>query len=237
MQHRVTHAAALVFLAASAFRPPGAGAAQPKLKAAPPMLRLPDNTKGAKISPDARTAAEAGIAAFTKGDLETARKQFQKLLTLAPENLTGLVNLGSVEFRLEHFDEARKLLQRAVRINPDAGQAWLILGMCEQRQEKLDESLAALSQAAVLEPKNPRCHSALAVTLAAKNWLSGAEDELQRALALDPDDAESHFNLALLYLQRTPPAIELARRHYQKARDLGAGADAQIEAQLNAATE
>jgi len=109
--------------------------------------------------------------------------------------------------------------------------------MCEQRRGKLDESLAALSQAIVLEPKNPRAHSALAVTLAAKNWLSGAEDELQRALELDPDDAESHFNLALLCLQRTPPAVELARRHYQKARELGAEADFQIEAQLDAKSE
>lgn len=237
---RVPHAAraaALGFCIACAAFPAPARAAQPKLKAAQPALRMADESNAPKISPEAKAAAEAGIKAFAKDDLEAARAQFQKLLKLAPGNLTGLVNLGSVEFRLNNLDEARTLLKKAVRINPDAGQAWIILGICEQRRGSLDESLAALSRAIVIEPKNPRAHSALAVTLAAKNWLSGAEDELQRALELNPDDAESHFNLALLYLQRTPPAIELARRHYQKARDLGAEADPQMEAQFDAKSE
>lgn len=213
-----------------------ARAAQPRMKAAPPALRMQEDARAPKLSAEARAAAEAGLAAFAKNDLETARGQFQKLLALAPENLTGLVNLGSVEYRLGHPDAAQKVLQKAVRLNPGAGQAWLVLGLCGQQLGRQDAALAALAQAVLLDPKNPRAHSALAVTLAAKNWLSGAEDELQRALELDSEDAESHFNLALLYLQRTPPAIELARRHYQKARDLGAAADAGIEARLDAKT-
>ena len=184
------------------------------------------------LSPEVKKAVEEGIAAFAKNDLESARDSFRKLLAIEPENLNGLVNLGLVESRLNHPGEAEKLLKSAVRVDPDAAFAWLALGMVCYGQGKLDAALAALAQAALLEPKNPKVHNYLAVTIGGKGWFSGAESELQKAIELNPDYAEAHFNLAVFYLQRSPPAIELARRHYQKALDLGAAIDPLVEKEL-----
>ena len=184
------------------------------------------------MSPAARKAAGEGIAAFGKNDLPAAREAFRKLLLEEPQNLTALVNLGLVEYRLNHPAEAEKLLKCAVRLEPDAGIAWLTLGMVCYQQNKLDAALAALSQAALLEPKDARVHNYLAVTIGGKGWDSGAESELQKAIELNPDYADAHFNLAVLYLRRTPPAVELARRHYQKALDLGAAPDPLVEKDL-----
>ena len=185
-------------------------------------------------SPELRKAAEEGIKAFAKNDLESAKTDFGKVLLLDPNNLTGLVDLGLVEFRLDHQKEAEKLLKQAVRVEPESGLAWLTLGIVYYRQNKLDAALAALSQAVLIEPKNPRAHNYLAVTIGGKGWHSGAEQELQRAIELDSNYAEAHFNLAVFYLQRTPPAIELARRHYQKALDLGSAPDPLLEKDLKA---
>jgi Flp pilus assembly protein TadD len=55
---------------------------------------------------------------------------------------------------------------------------------------------------------------------------------MRRAIELDPEYAEAHFNLAVFCLQRQPPAVELARRHYQKALDLGAAPDPELETKL-----
>jgi Tfp pilus assembly protein PilF len=63
-------------------------------------------------------------------------------------------------------------------------------------------------------------------------WLDAAEAELQRALELNPDYTNAHFNLALMYLERKPPAIELAKRHYDKAIALGAEKDELVEKKL-----
>ena len=49
---------------------------------------------------------------------------------------------------------------------------------------------------------------------------------------MDSNYAEAHFNLALMYLERKPPATELARRHYAKAKELGAAPDKLVEKQL-----
>ena len=65
-------------------------------------------------------------------------------------------------------------------------------------------------------------------------WLDAAEAELQRAIELKPDYANAHFNLALMYLDRKPPARELARRHYERALALGAEKDDIVEEKLQA---
>jgi tetratricopeptide (TPR) repeat protein len=184
------------------------------------------------LPPDTQNAAGEGVRAFERGDLELARKDFEKLLQAAPDSIFGLTNLGAVEYREKKFDVAEKHLKRAVRLQPEGAPAWLTLGALYCDQEKLDAALAALSQAVLLDPKNARAHNYLGVTIGKKGWYSGAEAELRTALELQPDYAEANFNLALAYLQRTPPSVELARRHYARALELGAAPDPLIEKSL-----
>ena len=160
------------------------------------------------------------------------RARLEKILAAEPDNATALVGLGEMEYRAQHFEEAQRLLQRATRVKPESAAAWLALGVVACETGKLDAALAALSQAVWLEPRNAKAHSYLGVTVGRKGWLDGAEAELQRALELDESLAETHFNLAVVYLQESPPMVELARRHYHRARDLGAAPDSLIENQL-----
>ena len=59
--------------------------------------------------------------------------------------------------------------------------------------------------------------------------LDEAIRQYRDGLRLKPDDADAHYNLAVFYLEEKPPAIELARRHYYRAIELGAEKDAAIE--------
>lgn len=181
------------------------------------------------VSDEAQQIARRATVDFAKGDLAAAKKGFERVLQLAPDNVPTTINLGLIAYRQRGYTEAERLLQKAVRVQPEAGLAWLILGVIAYDQDKLDVALAALAQAVLLEPKDARAHHYLGVTVGKKGWYSGAEDEMRKALEIDPNYAEAHFNLAVFYLQRTPPAVELARRHYQKALDLGAAPDPQVE--------
>ena len=193
------------------------------------------NTPGENKAPDeAQKLARRALGALAKGDTESAKRDFLKVLQLAPDNVPTTINLGLVEYRQKNYPEAERLLLHAVRLQPETGLGWLILGVIEYDQDKLDAALAALAQAALWEPKNAMVHHYLGVTVGKKGWYSGAEDEMRKAIELQPNYAEAHFNLAVFYLQRNPPAVELARRHYQKALDLGAAPDPDVEKRLNA---
>jgi Flp pilus assembly protein TadD len=182
----------------------------------------------------AREQAAEGDDAFSKGDYAAAVKAYKGVLELAPNNLVGLVNLGLAEFRAGNPDEAEKALKQAVRLRLETGPAWLTLGMIYLQQNRIEQAFAALSQAVLYDSGNPRAHNYLGVILGRKEWLDGAEAELRRAVEIDPDYRDAHYNLAVIYLQRQPPSVELARRHYYRSRELGCPADPAIEKVLYA---
>ena len=214
----------------------GAESAAPMAAEEPAISELANPAaSSAKLSPEAKAAAEAGIEAIGKDKFDAAEKAFLKLLKLSPDNLNALVNLGLVEFRLGRPEEAQRYLERAIRLKPDTGLAWTTLGLVYNNQGNLEGATAAFAQAVYLSPKDPRAHNYFAVTLSRRGWYSGAEEELQKAIELAPNFGEAHFNLALVYFTRQPPAVELARRHYQKALDLGEPPDPDFAAKLAAA--
>jgi tetratricopeptide (TPR) repeat protein len=209
---------------------PASHAQAPRFRVGPSAeLNEPGKTQ---VSTEAQQLAKTAMVALAKGDLAAAQRDFEKVLTLAPNNVATTINLGLVAYRQKRYAAAEKYLKTAVRAQPEAGLGWLILGVVYYDQEKLDAALAAFAQAALLEPKNATVHQYLGVTVGKKGWLSGAEDELRKALEIDPNYAEAHFNLAVFYLQRSPPSVELARRHYQQALDLGAAPDADVARSL-----
>ena len=191
----------------------------------------------AEPSPDfvptvARKAAGEGNAAFARKDYATARKAYQQVLDMVPDNLLGLVNLGVVEFSAGNNDRAEELLKKAVRIRMETAAAWLTLGIIYMDQDRFDEALAALSQAVLHDPRNARARNYLGVVIGRNGWIDGAQFELRRAVELDPSYADAHYNLAAFYLQDKPPSIELARRHYYRSLELGAPSDPAIEKSL-----
>lgn len=196
-----------------------------------PIARAADlSADPLKFVPEiARVAAGEGSEAFEKGDIEGARKAFQRVLDLVPNNLLALVNLGTIEFRAGNHTEAEVLLRRAVRQRLETGPAWLTLGIMYYEQGKLDEAMAALTQATLHDGQNPRAHSFLGAVMADKGWYDAAEACMRKSVELDPANRDSHYNLAVLYMQRTPPLPELAKRHYFRCLELGAPADPALE--------
>lgn len=194
----------------------------------------PDSSNDGRYVPEvAREAAAEGNAAFARRDLERAHRAYTTVLELAPDNLLGLINLGVVEYSLKKYDDAESHLKRAVRIKLDAAPAWLTLGVIYMDQNRLDEALAALAQAALYDPRNARGRNYLGVVVGRKGWIDGAQAELRKAVEIDPNYADAHFNLAVFYLEGKPPSVELARRHYYRALELGAQRDPEIERTIN----
>ena len=174
-------------------------------------------------------AVEEGNAAYEKKDYAVARKAYERVLKLDGSNLMGLVNLGLVESALGNKAKAEETLKKAISIRLETAPAWLALGMMYMDEDRSDAALAALSQAALYDPQNARTRNFLGVVIGRRGWIDGAQTELRCAVELDPSYTDAHYNLAVFYLQEKTPAIELARRHYFKARELGLEKDNEME--------
>ena len=198
---------------------------------------LPALSAPAHLPPAAKAAAEAGIAAMGKNKFEDAEAAFQKLLKLSPDNISGLIDLGMVEYRLGRAEDARNYLERAtLRLKPDAALAWMMLGVVYINQHESKWAPPPRWRRPSISTRTARRRTiTLRSSSRERGWYSGAEQELQKVIELSPNFAEAHYNLAVLYLQQTPPSVELARRHYQKALDLGAAPDPEVAAKLAAA--
>ncbi|MBU6182005.1 MAG: tetratricopeptide repeat protein [Verrucomicrobia bacterium] len=194
------------------------------------VVALAEKTEPPNFMPGVVVNALAeGNAAFEKQDLPVARRAYEQVLKVDPRNVAALVNLGLIEIQLKNPKRAEELLNQAVDIRIDTPQAWLALGMIHMDAEKPDAALAALSQAVLRDPENPKARNFLGVVIGRRGWIDGAQAELRRAVELDPAYADAHYNLAVFYLQEKPPAVELARRHYFKARELGVEKDPEME--------
>jgi Flp pilus assembly protein TadD len=174
-------------------------------------------------------ALAEGNRAFTAKDYPAARRAYEQALAVDPDNLVALVNLGMADFQSDDNVKARDLLEKAVRLRLDTAPAWLTLGIIHMDSDRFPEALAALSQATLLDPENPRARNFLGVVIGRQGWIDGAQQELRRAVELDPAYADAHYNLAAFYLEEKPPAVELARRHYFKALELGVEKDTAME--------
>lgn len=194
-----------------------------------PIITAPERTEKQKTS---QQLHDEGLAAFKAGNLQAAKFAFEKVLSLSPENPAALVNLALLEQRKQHHAEAERLLRRLLRDEPGNATAWLILGTGAYEQGRLDAALAHFAQAVLYAPKDARSHHYLGLTLGRRGWYGAAEEELRAAIQHDPKFADAHYNLATLYIQRIPPATELARRHYQKAMELGTPPDEKLAGKI-----
>ena len=213
---------------------------KPAAKAKPPApapveespLGLPDQNKTGTLPPLTTGLSERASQAFGKKDWATAKKLYIEMLRLDPANALTLANLGAVEQQSGNLKDAQKYLGNAVAINPSLQQTWLAHGLVSLEKGDTYLALSSLSRAIHEDPTDAKAHNYLAIALKKLGWLDAAESELQRAIELNPDYANAHFNLALMYLERKPPSLQLARKHYEKAISLGAPKDELVEEKL-----
>jgi tetratricopeptide (TPR) repeat protein len=177
-------------------------------------------------------AGERAVAYFARKDWAGARKAYQEMLELDDGNALVWANLGAVEQQAGEVKRAIECFEKSVQFNPQLAPSWTALGLLLQRQGDTYRAISCFTRAIHEEPEDARAHNFLAITMKEFGWADAAEAELQKAIDLKPDYGIAHFNLALMLLEHRPPAIELARRHYDKALALGVAKDDVVERRL-----
>jgi len=166
---------------------------------------------------------------FDNGKFRASEKQYEEILTKSPNNLYALSNLGAVYFRTGRLKAAELTLKKAVTLAPKDEFSRRTLGIVYYRQSKFDEAVTELTKALAINPKSYIAHNYLGITASEKGWQEAAEKEMLEAISANPDYVDAHYNLAVIYATNKPPAKELAKRHYAKAKELGAEANPSLE--------
>ena len=154
---------------------------------------------------------------FSNHEFDAAEADYQKILDRDQNNGLILANLATIELQENKLDEAEKHIRAAIAQSPDDAYNLSTLGYLKFREEKFDDALDVLSKAAKIDPNNPEIQNYLGVTLSHKGLRVQAETALRKAIQINPLYAPAHNNLAVVYLNQTPPMPLLARWHYQKA--------------------
>ncbi len=198
----------------------------------PAQLGYADDRKAGRLPDLTAGLSTMAAQAFGKKEWDKARNAYREMLKAEPDNPLTLSNLGAVEQQSGHLNEAKNYLLRAVQINPALQQTWIALGLVCHEMGDSYLAVSALSRAVHEDPSDSKAHNYLAVVARSLGWLDAAEAELQRAIELNPKYSNAHFNLALMYLDRNPPSIALAKKHYDQALALGAEKDDAVEEKL-----
>lgn len=188
--------------------------------------------KTGMLPPHTKVLSERAAAAFGKRDWPAARKAYAEMLELDDGNALLWANLGAVEQQAGDPKRAIECFEKSVHFNPGLAQSWTALGLLLQAKGDTYQAISCFTRAIHEDPEDARAHNFLAIAAKGIGWADAAEAELQRAIELKPDYGIAHFNMALMLLERRPPATELARRHYDKALSLGVAKDDVVERRL-----
>lgn len=170
---------------------------------------------------------------FNAGRYDDAEKKYQEVLKMDDGNVFTLANLAATQIEQNRLRDAEANLTKALAADAENAHALYQMGYLKYRQQKLDEALDYLSKAAVAEPKNSDIHNYLGIVLSEKGQRGAAETHLRKAIQIEPGNASAHHNLAVIYATQKPPLPELARWHYEKAREAGHPENAELERVIN----
>ena len=151
--------------------------------------------KALAINPESASAyAQLGqIALAYDSDLIVAATQMKRAITLEPENVFVLANIGSLALTLGLADKAIAFYEKVQAIDPLSAGIHATLGSAYLAYGNLDESIASYRSALSLSPEYIGAHYSIADALLTKGQLQEALAEVQ----LEPDESWRLIGLAM----------------------------------------
>jgi len=185
-----------------------------------------------EISSELMALVNAAREQFVKGNFSQAEELYQKFLQSQPENVIALANLGVAQFRQGKLTAAQLALEKAVKVDPNDAFSLTTLGAVMIEQNRIQDAVGYLERANISSPDDAITLNYLGVASSQLGEFGKAEQSLRRAITVKPEYAEAHFNLAVIYATAKPPSIALAKRHYEKALELGSSPDKRLASML-----
>lgn len=167
---------------------------------------------------------ERGIEAFSKGDYETAKVYFERIIEKGKEFADVLNKLGFIYSMKGEHEKALKYLKRALEINPRYTEAAVNLSYVLSELGRYEEALEVKKsiQKNVFDDKKKNIdpyilgkianmHAEIAQRYEELQWYEEAIEEYRKAINLRPTFVDIRTKLAIL--EREQGRIDVAIEH------------------------
>lgn len=160
-------------------------------------------TDTAKASPTSWTAHDnLGIFLTRAGRIDEAIVEYQKMLSLVPNETRARVSLAD-DFRTKgDLSDAIAQLRIVTSIKPDSPEAHNELGNALLAGDDLDDAQIEFHRAVELRPDFPAAYDGLATITAKQGHMDDAVGYLQTALNADPRNAVAHSDLGAMFAEQ-----------------------------------
>lgn len=158
-----------------------------------------------------------GLVAFTQGDLETARENFERARENHPERSQPYFYLGQVELEVGRTAEAQSMFEKCLSIEPENEFAILSLVEIQFRKGSWEQAKEPLNL--ILENPNARLTVIAQNALALVSLMTGDEEEAQASLerlSENASDVEPYLKSAI---ETNQALLQLRKKEYDKAID------------------
>jgi tetratricopeptide (TPR) repeat protein len=127
------------------------------------LLAIPPDGSEPKFSErkDVDDAMRSAEASFARGNYDSARAGYQRVLELDPKNYEAALFIGDAYFKEKIYDRAGEWFQRAIDINPDKETAYRYWGDALAMAGKSSEARQKYINAVIAEPYNRASWAAL----------------------------------------------------------------------------
>ena len=173
--------------------------------------KLSVNRPGAEINPK----IEAGWLAYNRGDLKSARSNYQEMLRDEPSNRDALLGMAAIEVRANRLEQAAIYYQNLLQINPrdPYAQAGLLALRAQitdpvQTESRVKNLLASDPEAQIL-------YFSLGNQYAQQGRWPEAQQAYFKAYTAEPENPDFAYNLAVSLDQVRQP--KLALEYYRRA--------------------
>ena len=166
---------------------------------------------------DERAQMLSGIFHFGQQEYETAAKEFERSIQLAPRFAPAYNQLGYVYRFLERYDDAGKTFRKYIALIPDDPNPYDSYAELLLKRGKFDEAIAQYRKALEINDHFANSFAGIAGALMYQGKYDEARAELRKAYTIARNDGEQRaalFNMAMTYLDEGNP--EMGIKEFEK---------------------
>lgn len=142
---------------------------------------------------------DRGIALTRKGKLEQASDTFRKGLTLDPEHVPLLIQMGLSYYHRRNFSQAIDFFQKALQLQPQHTESYYLTGCAYFKQDMLDAAIESFRRAIKINPNYAEARYSLGAAYEKKGLTRESYEEFERAYRLAGVGAKNLVPTVLSY--------------------------------------